>query len=282
MTSTERNAPHKSRFDVQSRDGTSVAVWVDGDGPALVMVHGSIADHTTFDPFVAVLRKEMTTFCMDRRGFGASPNEATPYTIERDFEDVAAVVDAVTALTGGPVALFGHSYGANCAMGGATLTNNVHRLILYEPSFGLSYPPGSIEAIEAALTAGDPDQAIVRVLVDILEMTDTEITALRADPLWPTRLAVAHTVPRECRVETDWEFQPGQFDGATAPTLLLTGSDSVPEVIKATDLAAAALSDARIHVLDGHGHFAHKIDPALITTIITAFNQQRAAGHSPS
>ena len=49
------------RFDVRSADGTSIAVWVEGEGPALVMVHGSIADHTTFDPFVAVLRDDMTT-----------------------------------------------------------------------------------------------------------------------------------------------------------------------------------------------------------------------------
>jgi hypothetical protein len=49
------------RFDVCSADGTSIAVWVDGEGPALVLVHGSIADHTTFEPFVAVLREELAT-----------------------------------------------------------------------------------------------------------------------------------------------------------------------------------------------------------------------------
>ncbi len=128
------------------------------------MVHGSIADHTTFDPFVEVLRTDLTTFSMDRRGFGAS-GDAPGYAIERDFEDVAAVVDAVAARTGGPVALWGHSYGANCAMGGAALTSNVHHLVLYEPSLGLTYPPGSIESIEDAVAAGDMDAAIVAVLV---------------------------------------------------------------------------------------------------------------------
>ena len=148
---------------------------------------------------------------MDRRGFGASGDTAD-YSIERDFDDVAAVVDAVAARTGGPVALWGHSYGANCAMGGATLTGNVHHLVLYEPSLGLPYPPGSIERIEAALARGDHDAAIVAVLVDILEMTDDEIDAFRASPLWPTRLAAAPTIPRECRAEEDWVYQPGQFD----------------------------------------------------------------------
>src|SRR5262245_9997675 len=136
MSSISTTEARTTRFDVRSADGTAIAVWVEGTGPALVMVHGSIADHTTFDSFVAVLRDEFTTYAIDRRGFGAS-GDATGYAIERDFEDVAAAVDAVAARTGGPIALWGHSYGANCAMGGATLTENIHHLVVYEPSLGL-------------------------------------------------------------------------------------------------------------------------------------------------
>jgi pimeloyl-ACP methyl ester carboxylesterase len=262
-----------TRFDLDSPDGTSIAVWVEGVGPALVLVHGSIADHTTFDPFAAVLRHDVTTFSMDRRGFGAS-GDTPDYSIEQDFADVAAVVDAVAARTGGPVALWGHSYGANCAMGGAALTSNVHHLILYEPSLGLAYPPGSIEAIETALARGDREAAIFAVLVDILEMTDEEIDAFRSDPLWPVRLAAAATIPRECRAEQNWVYRPGQFTALTAPTLMLAGSDSVPVVREATDRAAAAIPNAEIHLLDGHGHFAHKTDPTMVSAIIQRFIAQ--------
>jgi pimeloyl-ACP methyl ester carboxylesterase len=197
------------------------------------MVHGSIADHSTFESLISALARDLTVFAMDRRGFGASPD--TPgYSIDRDFADVSSVVDAVAARTGGPVSLWGHSYGANCAMGGAALTGNVDHLILYEPSLGLPYPPGSIETIESALARGDNDAAITAVMVDILELTDDEIDAFRASPLWPTRLAAAPTIPRECRAEQTWVYRPGQFDAITAPTLLLTGSDSVPVVTNAT------------------------------------------------
>ena len=129
-------------------------------------------------------------------------------------------------------------------MGAATLTANVHHLVLYEPSLGLPYPPGSIEAIESALARGDHDAAIVAVLVDILEMTDDEIAAFRSSPLWPIRLAAAPTIPRECHAEEDWVYQPGQFDRITAPTLMLAGSDSVPSVTEATARAAAAIPNA--------------------------------------
>jgi pimeloyl-ACP methyl ester carboxylesterase len=261
-----------SRFDVQSEDGTFLAVWVEGGGPPLVLVHGSVSDHTTLAPFVDELAKDLTTFSMDRRGFGAS-GDAPGYAIERDFEDVASVVDAVAARTCGPVALFGHSYGANCAMGAATLTSNVHHLVLYEPSLGLSYPPGSIQAVERAVAAGDLDRAVVTMLVDILEMTQEEIDAIRAStaPNWATRIAAAHTLPRECRVEESWVYQPAQFDAITAPTLLLAGSDTPADLSKATHAAADAIPDTRIRVLDGHGHMAHKADPAMVAAIVRQF-----------
>src|SRR5262245_8875108 len=91
---------------VVSRDGTEIGYWTSGEGPPLVLVHGSMCDHTAFDPLVAELRHSMTTFSVDRRGFGAS-GDGPGYAIEREFEDVAAVVEDVAARAGGPVALWG-------------------------------------------------------------------------------------------------------------------------------------------------------------------------------
>jgi pimeloyl-ACP methyl ester carboxylesterase len=156
-------------------------------------------------------------------------------------------------------------------MGGAARSTNVSHLVLYEPSLGLTYPPGSIASVEAHVARGDHDAAIVTVLVDILEMTDDEIDAFRASPLWPVRLAAAPTIPRECRAEESWVYQPGQFERITARTLVLAGSDSVPSIADATAQAAAAIPRARIHVLDGYGHFAHKTDPDLVSGIIRTF-----------
>jgi pimeloyl-ACP methyl ester carboxylesterase len=246
--------------------------WVEGEGPPLVMVHGSLQDHTASGALVDELRNGGTTFSMDRRGFGAS-GDATGYSIEREFEDVAVVVDAVAARTGAPVALWGHSYGANCAMGGAARTTNVNHLVLYEPSLGLAYPAGSIESIERKVASGDMEAALLEVLVEIVGMTDDEVDAMRANPKmsWADRLAIVPTVPRECRAEDGWVYRPGQFDGIAAPTLMLAGSESPPVLHEATHLAAAAIPDVRIRVLEGHGHLAHRTDPAMVAAIIGQF-----------
>ncbi len=257
-------------FVVRSADGTSIALFVEGAGPALVMVHGSIADHTTFDSFVEVLGETFTTYSMDRRGFGAS-GDGEEYAIERDFEDVATVIDDVAARTDGTVALFGHSYGANCALGGAAFSGNVHHVVLYEPSFGLQYPPGSIEAMEEALAAGEDERVLVAILKDFVGMSDEEIDEMRSNSLWPVRLAAAYTIPRECRAENAWVDVPGRFDAVTAPTLLLAGSETLAAIAEITPRVAALLPDARIHVLEGHGHMAHKTDPAMVAAVIEDF-----------
>ncbi len=255
------------RFDVRSADGTSIAVWVDGEGPPLLLVHGALNDHTTDLPFVAELRDRLSTFAVDRRGRGASGDGAV-YAIEREFEDIAAVVDAVSARTGQQVAVWRHSYGADCSMGAATLTDNISHLVLYEPGLGFDCPDEKIEAVEDAVAAGDREGALVAALAGIVELTDDEIAFVRSSPAWPARLAAVPVLPREVRAEVDWVYRPGQFDAITATTVLLAGADSPPAQQEATQRAASAIPGAEVRVLDGQGHMAHRLDPAMVARLV--------------
>ncbi len=260
----------RSRFEVRSTDGTQIAVFAHGDGPPIVLVHGALSDHTRLDPVAEALQPGNSTYQVDRRGRGAS-GDGPAYAIEREFEDVAAVVDEVAARRGRHVALFGHSYGADCAMGAAALTRNVGHLILYEPGLAFRFRPGSIEAVELAVAAGDREAAMLAMLVGVVEATDEEISAMRASPIWQRRLEFVGTVPRELYATRDWEYVPGSLDGVTAPTLILAGSESPSPQDEATHRAARAIRHARIETLDGHGHFAIQTDPALVARVIRSF-----------
>jgi pimeloyl-ACP methyl ester carboxylesterase len=245
-------------------------VWVAGEGPPIVLVHGSMWDHTAFDPLVAELTPSFTTFAMDRRGFGLSI-DTDDYSAEREFGDVAAVVDAVGQRTGGPVVLVGHSWGASCAMGGAARSTNVGRLILYEPSLGLKYPPGYIDRVEKHVAAGDWESAIVSVLTDLGGMTAEQIDTMRSNPVWPLRLSTAPTIAREARIENGWIHRSGQFDAISAPTLFLAASESPPDLRQVTQDCANAIHGAQIRRLDGRDHFAYRTHPAEIAAIIREF-----------
>jgi pimeloyl-ACP methyl ester carboxylesterase len=116
---------------VVSRDGTEIVYWTTGEGPPLVLVHGAVADHNRWRPLLPSLEPHASVHALDRRGRGAS-GDGPDYDLAREFEDVAAVVDAVAEASGSTVDLYGHSFGGLCAFGGATLSANVGRLVLYE------------------------------------------------------------------------------------------------------------------------------------------------------
>jgi len=273
MSDSTTDRVEADRFEVRSADGTPIAVWVDGEGPPLVLVHGGLSDHRTDIPFVAELRAGATTFAIDRRGRGASGDTAT-YAIEREFEDVAAVVDAVAARTGEAVSVWGHSYGADCVMGAATITANVSRLVLYEPGLGFACSDevmAAIEEVATAVASGDLETALLVALSGIVELTDDEIAFVRSSPAWPARLAAVPVLPREIKAEVGWVYEPGQFDAVTAPTLLLAGAASPAAQQEASRRAAAAIPAARVHVLEGHSHIAHRTDPAMVAGIVLEF-----------
>lgn len=256
------------RLDVTASDGNRITVWVDGTGPGIVLVHGSMCDHTTFNALVSELRANFRCYAMDRRGFGASP-ESGEYSADREFDDVATVVDAAAALEGTPVALFGHSWGASCAMGGAARTRHIRQLLLYEPSLGLRYPPNAIEAIDAKVASGDFEGAVLFVLADIAGMQEDEIEALRSSAVWPARVATAPTIAREARIESNWVLRPGQFKDIAAPTLLLSGSESPRELGDVVRRSAESIPGSRIKILDGHGHFAYRTHPRTVASVIS-------------
>ena len=156
-------------------------------------------------------------------------------------------------------------------MGAAELTGNISHLVLYEPSLGLRYPMSWVDQVEQVVAAGDHETAIVMLFRDLLEFTEEQIEELRAGPEWAGRVATAPTIVREARAEQGWEYPDGGMDRIAAPTLLLSGSDSTPDIKQATDAALAAIGGARVRVLDGHAHIAHRTHPAMVASIVREF-----------
>jgi len=70
------------------------------------MVPGGIGDRTRWSPMIPLLSSRFTACAMDRRGHGAS-GDSLDYSLQKEAEDVAAVVNARP----GTVFVLGHSYG---------------------------------------------------------------------------------------------------------------------------------------------------------------------------
>jgi pimeloyl-ACP methyl ester carboxylesterase len=266
-----RGAPGST---VRSRDGTEIAWFTSGAGPALVLIHGGGGDHTRWGPLFSALEPHVTVHAMDRRGRGAS-GDHPDYALEREYEDAAAVIDAVAEASGGPVPVYGHSYGGICAFGAAGLTENIERLALYEgwpPVHPEAFapPPGCLGRIEALLAEGNRDAALETVLRQVARISDEEIRRYREQPSWGARLEAAETFAREERAFAAHPFDAEVAARITVPTLLLTGTRS-PDWYPEAPTVAAALPDARIVELAGQGHAADIVAPALIAGPLLAF-----------
>jgi pimeloyl-ACP methyl ester carboxylesterase len=247
---------------VVSRDGTEIAYWTSGDGPPLVLVHGTTADHTRWAPVLKYLEPHVTVHTMDRRGRGGS-GDTTEYDVVREFEDVAVVVDAVAETSGSAVDLLGHSFGGFCAFGAATLTSKIHKLVLYEgwpapnPA-ALAIPRALQERMDALLAEGEHERALEAFFREIVRMPDHEFERYHALPAWQARIAAAHTITREDQGEP---FDPEEAKKITVPVLLMVGGDSPPAMQADYETVAAALPDARVTVMDGQQHIAIDLIP---------------------
>ncbi|WP_436347886.1 alpha/beta fold hydrolase [Natronorubrum sp. FCH18a] len=151
-----------------SADGTEIAFERTGSGPPLVLVHGGVCDHRFWElsDVRTTFADHCTVYAMDCRGVGES-GDADEYDLEREFEDVAAVVKAVDE----PVTLLGHSSGALLSLEAALRTDNLRKLILYEPPITFDdhelYSDEVLAEMKRLLDDGKNEQVLVLFLQEI-------------------------------------------------------------------------------------------------------------------
>ncbi len=117
---------------VISRDGTAIAYERSGHGPPVILVMGAFNDRGTGAPLAESLAPDFTVFTYDRRGRGDSGDTA-PYAVEREIEDLAALLGAA----GGSAAVFGFS-------SGAVLGVTAWRVAFDRPRAGLGLQPETV------------------------------------------------------------------------------------------------------------------------------------------
>ena len=256
---------------VISRDGTRIACKRAGEGPVLVLVHGTSGSRERWAPVLPSLQARFTVVTMDRRGRGDS-GDGAGYAHAREIEDVVAVVESC----GEPVHLLGHSFGAICALEAALRTQQLRKLVLYEPPIpvaGPVFPDGTIARLEALLAGGDREAVLELFFREVNGMPPAAFAAFRATQAWPSRLAAAHTLPREMRAVDAYRIDPVRLAGLALPCLLLLGGDSPPYFRAAVEALAAALPAARTVVLPGQRHVAMDTAPELFVREVAGFLQ---------
>jgi pimeloyl-ACP methyl ester carboxylesterase len=213
---------------------------------------------------------------VDRRGRGAS-GDADEWAVAREFEDVAAVVDAVAERHGVDVDPSATPSGRCAPLEGSLLTPRVRRLVLYEPPIlGDGSDAVDDDALprrfEALLAEGRREELVVTFYREVARMPEDQIELLRSSPAWPGRVAAAHTLPREVFDRT-YRFEPARFAALGTPTLLLLGELSPSFFREAARAVTEALPRATAAVLPGQHHIAMDTAPELFVDEVLRFLQ---------
>lgn len=237
---------------------------VAGFGPPVVLVHGVAADGATFRLLEQQLIQRFTVVTVDRRGRCGSPDEDV-YSLEAEFDDLAAVIDALRE----PAIVFGHSFGANVALGASLRSSNFAKLVLFEPGRRGDVPPDLQQELEGLLERGDRMGAMRLTLLEFTRFPEEWLDDLLETPPWQERLAYAHTLARELRAYHEYDY--GDLSRFTVPTLLMVGEQSPARELDHARSLASELPSARISVLPGEGHVAPVTAPQLVAREISQF-----------
>ena len=267
---------------VHSKDETVIAFDKTGEGPPLIMLDGALCSRA-MGPGVSLaapLAEHFTVFTYDRRGRGDS-GDAAPYAIERELEDLEALIEEA----GGSAYVFGHSSGAALALEAAARGSSITKLALYEAPFVVddSRPPvpDDIVAQFNEVLAADRRGDAVRLFMRQVGAPRIVIALMRFMPVWRKLEAVAHTLPYDMTILAGHQagnpLPAERWTAVTIPTLVVVGAKSPAWFHHSMHALARALPNASLRVADRQ---THRVKAKLLAPQLAEFFT--AADRAPS
>lgn len=265
-----------SAHTVTSSDGTTIAFDKAGNGPAVILVASALADRSDAAKLAKFLEPHFTVINYDRRGRGLSA-DTPPYTVERECEDIEALVK----VAGGAAFLFGSSSGAALALEAAARGVGVEKLALFEPPFvvqeGDPRPPEDFARRIQELVEGDRRaEAVTYFMTKGIGMPAATVAMMRLMPrTWANLKAMAHTIPYDIAVMGDTQagrpLAAGRWASIGVPTLVMSGSKSSVGMRHAAEALALALPQAEHRTIEGVGHSAIMTAPKKLAPVLSEF-----------
>jgi pimeloyl-ACP methyl ester carboxylesterase len=254
---------------VTSSDGTAIAFDRYGAGPAVILVGGAF-QHRAIDPQTAQLAKLLAgafrVFHYDRRGRGDS-GDTLPYAVEREVEDIAALINAA----GEGVHVFGMSSGGALGLEAAASGVPITKLAIYEVPFSADERGRSaMEAYSQQLTkllAGGQRGDAVALAMTTFGAPPEVVEGMRQAPVWAMFESVAPTLAYDAAVMGDYSIPTERATLVTVPTLVVDGGAS-PPMREAADALAVALPGAQRRTLEGQ---THDVAPEVLAPVLEEF-----------
>jgi pimeloyl-ACP methyl ester carboxylesterase len=256
-----------------SADGTAIAFDRRGDGPPLVIVGGAWNDRHSANPLAEILTADFTVYAYDRRGRGDS-GFTEPYAVEREIEDLEAVIEAA----GGSAYAFGHSSGGALALEATAAGAPISRLAIYETPYIVddSRPPlasNYIEHLEELVAMDKRPEVFEYFMTEAVGMPPEMVAPMVESGMADGMTPLAHTVSYDGRVMLRGSMNgtplPARYcHEVTVPALVMDGGNSPAWIRNAARGLVAILPDVQYRTLEGQDHAAA---PEAIAPVLEEF-----------
>jgi pimeloyl-ACP methyl ester carboxylesterase len=249
---------------VRSSDGTTLAYDRVGTGPAVVLVGGGPTDRKANAPVADLLAESFTVYNYDRRGRGAS-SDTEPYAVDRECEDLAAVIDAA----GGRAGVYGTSSGAILTMEAATRGVPAASLALWEPGYVVddsrTPPPADLAPRFADLVAaGRNGDALELFFTSGADMPAKVVESMRSAPFWAEMEPLARPLIHDLTMVGDFSLPAERLKSISVPTLVIDGA-TTPWLTSSAEAVAAAVPGAVRRTI---AEQPHNVDAAAIAPVL--------------
>jgi 3-oxoadipate enol-lactonase len=254
-----------------------MSVWhdVQGEGPAVVLVHAGIADSRMWEPQLRSFPKSHTVIRLDLPGFGNSAIEVNPVSYR------GSVGEALDASGAEQAAVVGTSLGGMVALDFALDSpERVSALVLVgagTDDHDYSEEMQAFDAAEeAAIAKGDLDAA-VNANLDFwvagprrtLEEVDPKIRQLVADmQLQAFRQSKGHEDLRAVRLDPPASQRLGEVK---VPTLVVTGDEDVDDIRVMGDRLARDIPGAERATIAEAAHLPNLEQPDEFDRLVLGF-----------
>lgn len=253
-------------------NGFEMAFADQGQGLAVVLIHGYPLQRAIWAPQVEALQTRFRVITPDLRGFGESQVTAGPYTMEMLADDVHALLQARGIRT---AVIGGHSMGGYVALALARRYPEMLRgLILVNTRAGADSAEGKANRQAAALKARQ--QGAAAIADDMLPKLLSPVTLQKQ----PALVAHVHSLMATAAVEALAQAQLGMaqrgdsqdvLESLFLPVQVITGADDRLIPVAESEAMARTVPGARLAILEGAGHLACLEAPAAFNAALWDF-----------
>jgi pimeloyl-ACP methyl ester carboxylesterase len=143
---------------VSSQDGTTIGYRQLGHGPGVVLLHGSMSSGHNHMQLAEAMADAFTVYLPDRRGRGLSGPYSKDHSIQKDVEDIDALLNKTGAHN-----VFAVSTGGIICLQAALTLPAIHKAAIYEPPLFInsSVPTAVLTRFDNEMAQGNVAAALV-------------------------------------------------------------------------------------------------------------------------